>query len=115
MDRSSASVRPGWESRPVPIPDDVDDPSVTKASGRVRLPLHIYRSGDDPQNKQWDLDDPLQRELVYRMVMSEGNEDDVRYFIDVDQLIAMWPDLFLPRRVRETWAVWLREHRGVPL
>lgn len=97
------------------IPDDVDDPSVAKASGRVSLPLHVYWSGDDPQRKEWDLDDPLQRELVYRMVMIEGGDDDVRHFIDVDQLIAMWPDLFLPDRVRKAWSAWLHEHRDVLL
>jgi hypothetical protein len=47
--------------------------------------------------------------------MIEGDDDDIRYFIDVDTLIAMWPDLFLPRRVREAWSAWLRDHRGVLL
>lgn len=115
MDRSGASVRPGWETRPVAIPDDVDDPAIVKASGRVRLPRHVYWSGEDPQGKEWDLDDPRQRELVYRMVMIEGGHDDVRRFIDVDELIAMWPDLFLPKRVRRAWEDWLRERRAAQL
>jgi hypothetical protein len=34
----------GWEARPVAIPEDVDDPSVAKASGRVELPLRVYWS-----------------------------------------------------------------------
>jgi hypothetical protein len=99
----------------VAIPDDVDDPSITKASGRVTLPRHIYWSGEDPQRKEWDLADPLQLELVYRMVMLEGGDDDVRHFIDVDELIRMWPNLFLPERVRTAWGAWLRERRGVLL
>jgi hypothetical protein len=49
------------------------------------------------------------------MVMTEGDDDDVRRFIDVDQLIAMWPNLFLPKRVRKAWTAWLQEHRGVRL
>jgi len=99
----------------VAIPDDLEDPAIVKPSGRVTLPQNIYWSGEDPQGKEWDLDDPRQRELVYRMVMIEGGNDDVRKFIDVDELIAMWPNLFLPRRVRMAWGEWLRERRGVQL
>lgn len=84
-------------------------------SGRVTLPGHIYWSGEDPQRKEWDLDDPRQRGLVYRMVMIEGEDDDVRRFIDVDELIVMWPNLFLPKRVRTAWQAWLRDRRGVQL
>lgn len=109
--QSEAVEKPGWERRPVAIPDDVDDPAIVKASGRVRLPRHVYWSGEDPQGKEWDLDDPRQRELVYRMVMIEGTDDDVRRFIDVDELLAMWPNLFLPGRVRVAWQAWLgRRH-----
>ena len=114
MDRSEALDRPGWEGRPVAIPDDVNDPPIVKASGRVRLPRHVYWSGEDPQGKEWDLDDPRQRELVYRMVMIEGGDDDVRRFIDVDELVAMWPNLFLPRRVRAAWEAWLQRHDAQP-
>jgi hypothetical protein len=115
VDRSEALERPGWEGRPVAIPDDVDDPAIVKASGRIKLPRHVYWSGEDPQGKEWDLDDPRQRELVYRMVMIEGTEDDVRRFIDVDGLIAMWPSLFLPKRIRAAWEVWLRQRHGTRL
>jgi hypothetical protein len=86
-----------------------------KASGRITLPRHIYWSGEDPQGKEWDLDDPRQRELVYRMVMIEGGDEDVRHFIDVDEHIVMWPNLFLPKRVRVAWEGWLRERRDAQL
>ena len=49
------------------------------------------------------------------MVMIEGGDEDVRRFIDVDELIAMWPNLFLPERVRVAWEGWLRERRGTEL
>jgi hypothetical protein len=35
--------------------------------------------------------------------------------IDVDQLITMWPNLFLPDRVKKAWAAWLQERRGIRL
>ena len=31
----------GPAARPVAVPEDLDEPSVPKASGRVELPLHI--------------------------------------------------------------------------
>ena len=43
------------------------------------------------------------------MVMIEGTDDDVRRFIDVDELVTMWPNLFLPKRVRSAWEAWLRQ------
>ena len=92
MDRSEALERPGWEGRPFAMPDDIDDPAIVKAASRIKLPRHVYWSGEDPQGKEWELGDPRQRERVYRMVMIEGTDDDVRRFIDVDELVAMWPN-----------------------
>ena len=49
------------------------------------------------------------------MVMIEGTEDDVRRYIDVDRLIAMWPNLFLPKRIQAAWEAWLRQRHGARL
>lgn len=107
----SPSLR-GVDARPVAIPDDVDDRISVKATGRVRLPFTVYWSGSSPA---FDLDDRRDRAYVYQVVLREGTDDDVRRFIDVDELIRLWDDLWLPRRVRAVWAKWLREHRGVDL
>ncbi|MGH9226179.1 MAG: hypothetical protein ACRD2W_20880 [Acidimicrobiales bacterium] len=116
MERSRvAGSRPlvaGWRARPVAIPEDVDDLTIIKASGRVRLPDHIAWSGP---GADYDLDDRAQRAYVYEQVMREGTEDDVRHFIDVDELVALWPKLYLPPWVREAWARWIRERRGLEL
>jgi hypothetical protein len=96
----------------VAIPDDVDDPRVEKLSGHVRLPLRVRWSGPE---REYDLGDTADRRSVYRQVLTEGTEDDVRRYIDVDELIAMWPTLHLSPHVRRTWAAWLREHRGLDL
>lgn len=79
------------------VPDDVDDPRHAKASGIVVLPLHIDWHGEP---RRYDLDDPQQRARVYEQVLREGNDDDIRHFIDVDRLQALWTRLWLPRRVR---------------
>ncbi len=105
--------RKGW-SRPVAVPEDVDDPSIEKAYGVVALPLHVFWSGPGP-NKSWDLSDRRQRLQVYEIVLTEGKDDDVRRFIDIDELIELWPDLWLPPHVRRAWASHLRRIRGVAL
>ncbi len=99
-------------SRPVAIPDDVDDPSIEKASGVIELPLHVRWSHPA---RSYDLGNPRQRRLVYEQVLSEGLEDDVRRFIDVDILVADWHELVLPPRVRRAWAEWMHRRRALDL
>ena len=40
--------------------------------------------------------------------MTEGLDDDVRYYIDLDTLVGVWDDLWLSPHVRERWGAWLR-------
>ncbi len=94
------------------VPDDVDGAEVKKASGVVELPLHIRWSGPP---RLYDLSDRQQRARVYEQVLREGNEDDVRRFIRVEELIDLWDELVLPRHVCRAWADWLEQRRGVSL
>lgn len=94
------------------LPDDLDDGDFEKVSGVVELPAHVRWSGPP---RRYDLADRQQRARVYEQVLREGNEDDVRRFIRVDDLIDMWDELVLPRHVRRAWADWLELHRGVSL
>ncbi len=98
----------GPAARPVAVPADIDDPSLPKASGRVVLPAHIRWSGPPIG---YDLDDRSDRARVYEQVLREGTEDDVRFYIDPDQLCELWDDLVLPPRVRRAWAGWMLHHR----
>lgn len=95
---------------PPEIPDDVDDPGVRKASGVVTLPRWVNWSRRDPI---YDLADRRQRVRVYEQVLREGAAADVRYFIDVDELIELWEDLVLPPAVSAAWIEWLARNRGV--
>ncbi len=89
------------------VPDDLDDPSLVKASGKVALPLHVRWSGPPIV---YDLDKRADRARVYEQVLREGTEDDVRYYIDADQLRDLWDELVLPPTVRQAWTGWLQGH-----
>ncbi len=98
------------DPRPVAVPDDVDDLRHEKATGVVQLPPHVRWSGPP---KTYDLDDPIDRTRVYEQVLREGTDDDVRRFIDVNELEKVWETIVLPSRVRAAWTDWFRRHRGV--
>jgi hypothetical protein len=52
---------------------------------------------------------------VYEQVLREGTEDDVRFYVEVDELVELFDELVLPPTVRRAWADWLLRHRGVVL
>lgn len=108
---SLVKKRNGW-SRPVALPDDLDQPGLAKAKGTITLPLNVLWSGP---KRTWDLSDRRQRIQVYEMVLAEGTVDDVRHFVDVDELIGLWPDLWLAPHVRAAWADHLHRLRGLRL
>ena len=93
---------------PVSIPDDMEDRSLAKASGTVRLPPHIAWS------PPYDYDLGRRQSLLrcYARVMTEGLDDDVRWFIDLDVLVEVWDELYLSPHVREAWGRWLAQ-RGL--
>jgi hypothetical protein len=103
-----ATVGP-W-TRPVAIPDDVDAPGTPKATGVVTLPLRVQWSG---RPRQYDLADRRQRALAYELVLTEGTDDDVRRYIDLAELVALWDDLVLPGHVRQAWSHWLTTRRNI--
>ena len=83
-----------------------------KATGLVTLPTRVRWSAPA---RSYDLADRRQRARVYEQVLVEGVEQDVREIIDVDELIALWNELYLPGHVRRAWAGWLAERRGIEL
>jgi len=68
----------------VAVPEDLDKPSRPKASGRIELPLHIRWSG---RPLSYDLGDRADRARVCEQVLREGTEDDVRFYVNANQLL----------------------------
>ncbi|MGH2962069.1 MAG: hypothetical protein ACRDL3_07755 [Solirubrobacterales bacterium] len=102
----------GPAARPVAVPENLDDPGVSKAHGRVELPFHVRWSGPPIT---YDLTDRADRARVYEQVLREGTDDDVRCYIVPDQLLDLWDELVLPPAVRRAWAGWFRRHRQLEL
>ena len=71
-----------------------------KAEGKVELPIHVWWSEPKPV---FDLSKPGDRVRLYELVLTEGDEDDIRFYIRIDVLFSSWHQLFLPRHVREAW------------
>lgn len=97
----------GPAARPVAVPDDFDDGRGPKAHGVIELPFHIRWSGPPIA---YDLDDRADRIRVYEQVLREGTENDVRFYVDADELREVFDELVLPPPVRRAWKAWLRRH-----
>lgn len=69
--------------------------------GSVELPLHVAWSGQTV----FDLDSPKPRVHMYRVVLAEGQRDDVTAYLNRDLLITHWPILrkLVSRIVRDVW------------
>ncbi len=93
---------------PVAIPNDMEDRSLPKAAGLVRLPAHVAWSPP----YEYDLADRRDLRCAYARVMTEGLEADVRHYIDLDILVDIWDELYLSPHVRKRWNNWLAE-RGL--
>lgn len=69
--------------------------------GTVSLPLRLYWSGPSPV---FDLGVPYLRRWLYEIVLREASRpDDLTGYLDRDLLVALWPELYLPRGVRQAW------------
>jgi DNA invertase Pin-like site-specific DNA recombinase len=104
-----AAVRTQYQARPgrrVIVVTDLAD-LRGPASGTVTLPLRLYWS---PPGRVFDLDDPFMLRSLYQTVLGEAaRPEDLTSHLDRDTLISIWPDLHLPKGVRQAW----EEHHPV--
>ena len=69
--------------------------------GTVELPLQLFWSSPD---RSFDLDQPFMLRWFYQTVLREASRpEDLTGYLDRDRLIALWPELALPRGVRRAW------------
>jgi hypothetical protein len=69
--------------------------------GTVELPLWLFWSCP---GHTFDLGDRDMRLWLYQTVLREASRlEDLTTYLDGDTLIALWPDLYLSKDVREAW------------
>ena len=68
----------------------------------VELPHRMV--WQERQHRRFDLDDAYQLCRVYEIVLREAIRfDELRTWIEVATLRRIWPELYLPRGVRQAW------------
>jgi transcriptional regulator with XRE-family HTH domain len=83
--------------RPIELPDERWEPVVAK-DAVVRLPTRLdWSPSRDPRR---DLSDPRERAWAYAQVLNEGTAADIRFWIDPDALVEMWPEVPVARSIR---------------
>jgi DNA invertase Pin-like site-specific DNA recombinase len=89
--------RPG---RPVLVIDDLAD-LRGPVTGLVALPLRLFWSLPD---HRFDLDEPDLRRWYYETVLREATRPaDLAAYLDGETLVCIWPELYLPKGVRQAW------------
>jgi hypothetical protein len=95
--RSPYLARPG--RRAIVVLDLADLRGPTE--GKVELPLWLFWSAPD---HTFDLGDRGMRLWLYQTVLREaGRPEDLTNYLHGDTLIALWPQLYLPKGVRKAW------------
>jgi acyl-homoserine lactone acylase PvdQ len=86
----------GYALRGVVVAEQLDE-LQGPLEGQVRLPHHL----DWSPAMIYELGDQASRELLYRVVLMEAaSVEDLRTWLDCDELVRLWPQLYLPRVVR---------------
>jgi hypothetical protein len=71
------------------------------------LPLRLFWS---PSGRRWNLDSRGILRAMYENVLQEAAyPEELTTYLNAGLLIAVWPELFLPRGVRRAW----EEHHPV--
>jgi hypothetical protein len=95
--RDQHETRPGRLAVVAASLEDLHGP----VSGKAVLPLRLFWS---PAGRVWDLDDTEILQAMYEAVLGGAIvEEELADWLDGARLAAVWPDLYLPRGVRQAW------------
>lgn len=95
--RAAYQSRPGRRAAVAASLEDLRGP----ATGTVTLPLWLFWSCP---GYTFDLGDRDMRRWLYETVLREASRpEDLTAYLNGDTLIALWPDLYLPKGVRQAW------------
>jgi hypothetical protein len=95
--RTQCQARPG---RPVIVVTDLGQ-LRGPVGGVVELPLRMFWSSP---HRSIDLGRSFERRWLYQTVLREASRaEDLTDFLDGGTLVGLWPNLYLPRGVRQAW------------
>ena len=102
-DERIVAVRTQYQSRPgrraIVVLDLADLLGPTESV--LELPLWLFWS---PAGQQFDLGIPDMRRWLYQTVLREANSPaDLTNYLNADILVSIWPQLHLPKGVRQAW------------
>ena len=107
--RAAHQARPGRAALVATSLADLAGP----AHGMVELPLRLFWSAPD---RTFDLDQSPMLRALYEAVLREASRpEDLTGYLNGEILVAVWPDLFLPKGVRRAWEDQHPELRAVRL
>jgi hypothetical protein len=95
--------------RPLFVPTRLWNLDKDRATATVRLPHSVHWSGGDGS---FDLSDDRDRQLAYRIILTEATPEVMVDFLDGDRLVQMWDSMLLPPDVREAWQPVVDDYRS---
>jgi hypothetical protein len=97
VSRARYQSRPGRRAVVAASLADLQGPT----EGTVELPIWLFWSAP---GHTFDLGDRDMRRWLYQTVLREASRrEDLTTYLDGDTLIALWPELYLPKGVRQAW------------
>ena len=90
----------GARGKAIYIPNQLPQLPAGQAHRKLQLPLHINWSDLD---QEFNLALRKDRELVYELVLQEGNPRDIVSIIDGALLVDLWSEIVIPKKVRLAW------------
>ena len=85
--------------KPYAIVNSLDD-LAGPAAGVIDLPHSVLWA---PGGSSVNLDDSGGTALAYQAVLAEGTVEDLQSVLNLERLLAVWPTLMMPSRVRRMW------------
>lgn len=98
MDASSGLPFSYADIKPYAVPRTLEELRGPQ-HGIVTLPLELAWSG----RREYDLDDDYDRVALYKVVLEEGQESDLRRLLNRAILCREWHRIFPARQVRVLW------------
>ena len=94
-----SEVRGWYARRGITVAEDLDRLHGPTTGASV-LPLAVEAS----HRTAYDFGDAHQRAEAYRVVLMEAvTQDGLASWLDREELVRVWPDLYLPRDIRAAW------------